>query len=354
MRRFGSLRVKGHAEDVDVQQGRVRLVDQQGNAEADTAADFSRRHQSGFLIDAQHRLLKANSKRYPIMLDLHRFMIAVARETVNHDGRGGTAPDPLIWDQGGRPKARKLAIRVNVDLASLPGPPGFLGGPWIQVRGGGIFVLKMLLGLTVLVFCLDLLLFSIPCIGQLVLMTWVILGVSFFGTSYPFFEQWTGHRMLSEKVTRPHVSANRPMLIPSVLVSEGIEIRHCCQFLSSLVRALAKLPGGLGRFLPCRIGSHMSRLRHLGWNQCSHGLTSRPLESCHHQCLQALCGVLGYPNGSALELLDGTLELRHCTTLFTMRFTPWSLPRVGNGGGKRQSIRSGGVNRVRLTRKTRP
>ena len=22
--------------------------------------------------------------------------------TVNHDGRGGTAPDPLVWDQGGR------------------------------------------------------------------------------------------------------------------------------------------------------------------------------------------------------------------------------------------------------------
>ena len=46
--------------------------------------------------------------------------------------------DPLIWDQGGRPKARKLAARVNVDLASLPGPPGFLDGPWIQVHGGRI------------------------------------------------------------------------------------------------------------------------------------------------------------------------------------------------------------------------
>ena len=38
-----------------------------------------------------------------------------------------------------------------------------------------------------------------------------------------------------------------------------------------LVRALAKLPGGLGRFLPCELGSQISRLRHLGWNQCSHG-----------------------------------------------------------------------------------
>ena len=61
------------------------------------------------------------------MLQLQRFLIviAVARFTVNHDGRGGTAPDPLVWDQGGRPKARKLDVRVNVDLASLPDPPGF-------------------------------------------------------------------------------------------------------------------------------------------------------------------------------------------------------------------------------------
>ena len=48
-------------------------------------------------------------------------------------------------------------------------------------------------------------------------------------------------------------------------------------------------------------------------------------------------GVLGYPKGSALELLDGTLKLRHCTNLFTKRFLPWSLPRVGSGIGKRHS-----------------
>ena len=75
------------------------------------------------------------------------------------------------------------------------------------------------------------------------------------------FEQWAGHRLLSEKVTRPRTIASRLILIPSVPVSEGIEIRHGCQFISSLVRALAKLPGGLGRFLPCELGSHMSRLR---------------------------------------------------------------------------------------------
>ena len=176
------------------------------------------------------------------------------------------------------------------------------------------------------------------------------------------FEQWAGHRLLSEKVTRPHVRAGRPILLPSVPVSEGIEVRHWCQFLSSLIRALAKLPGGLGRFMPCNLGSHLSRLRHVGWNQCSHGLDSRPLESCHHQCLKALCGVFGYPKGSALELQDGTLKLRHCTDLFTKRFPPWSLPMVGSGNGKRHSVTTDHLpdisstvgKRVRLTKKTRP
>ena len=103
----------------------------------------------------------------------------------------------------------------------------------------------------------------------------------------------------------------------------------------------------------------MSRLRHVGWNQCSHGLDSRPLESCHHQCLKAMCGVLGYPKGSALELLDGTLKLRYCTALFTKRFPPWSLPNVGYGVGKSHVITPGhlpdaggnGGTGVRLTRK---
>ena len=58
------------------------------------------------------------------------------RVSVNHDGRGGTALDALVWDQGGLKKRRKIQVRVNVDLATLPGPPGFLQGSWMQVSGG--------------------------------------------------------------------------------------------------------------------------------------------------------------------------------------------------------------------------
>ena len=41
--------------------------------------------------------------------------------------------DPLVWDQGGAIKARKLDIRVNVDLGSHPGPPAwFLEGALVS------------------------------------------------------------------------------------------------------------------------------------------------------------------------------------------------------------------------------
>ena len=62
-------KVKGQ----DVQHGRVRLEDQLGNAEADTAADLGRRHQSEVVIDPRRRLLKVRSHWYPIMLQLRRF-----------------------------------------------------------------------------------------------------------------------------------------------------------------------------------------------------------------------------------------------------------------------------------------
>ena len=44
-----------------------------------------------------------------------------------------------------------------------------------------------------------------------------------FGVSYLevliLFEPWAAHRLLSEKVTRPHVRAHRPIFISSVPVS---------------------------------------------------------------------------------------------------------------------------------------
>ena len=71
----------------------------------------------------------------------------------------------------------------------------------------------------------------------------------------------------------------RPISVSAVPVGPGTDIGRSCRFLGSLIRFLALLSGGLFRFLPCRIGANHCRLRHLGWEKCGHGLTSRPRET---------------------------------------------------------------------------
>ena len=116
-------KVKGHAADVDVDPGRFRLEEEHGNAEADAAADLGRRHQSELRMDAGRVLLNARNHWYPIM-QLRRFMIAVSGVTFNHDGRGGSAPDPLVWDHGvGRSSARPISALMWI-LPLFLGHPG--------------------------------------------------------------------------------------------------------------------------------------------------------------------------------------------------------------------------------------
>ena len=46
-------------------------------------------------MDVRRALVNSRELWYPIMQQLHRFMIAISLVTVNHEGMGGTAPDPL-------------------------------------------------------------------------------------------------------------------------------------------------------------------------------------------------------------------------------------------------------------------
>ena len=131
-------KVKGHATDADVDQGRVRLEDRLGNAEADAAADLGGRHQCELVMDAWRGLLKVRARWCPIMQQLHRLMIAVSRVAVNHDGKGSSALTHLFGIMGQRGRCEGLILGLKVDLASLPGPRGFLNGPWMQVHGGCI------------------------------------------------------------------------------------------------------------------------------------------------------------------------------------------------------------------------
>ena len=124
--------VKGHADEGMVLDGRVREVDRIGNDAADEAADFGRRRVGNAVTDARRNLSGVRGRWYPVILDLHRFFIAISRAVVNHDGRDGTVPDPLVWSAGAHPKRRRLVHAVR-DRAFLPGPPGIGDSEWVNV-----------------------------------------------------------------------------------------------------------------------------------------------------------------------------------------------------------------------------
>ena len=84
--------MKGHADDGMFLDGRVREVDRIGNDAADEAANFGRRSVGHVFIDARRNLSGVCGRWYPVILDLHRFFIAISRAVLNHDGNEGTAP----------------------------------------------------------------------------------------------------------------------------------------------------------------------------------------------------------------------------------------------------------------------
>ena len=95
---------------------------------AEEAADFGRRRVDPVIIDAR-RVCRCWC---PIILDLHRFFIAISRAVVNHDNREGTAPDPLVWSACALPKRRRLVDAVR-NHAVLPGPAVIWTSDWVSV-----------------------------------------------------------------------------------------------------------------------------------------------------------------------------------------------------------------------------
>ena len=87
--------------------------------------------------------------------------------------------------------------------------------------------------------------------------------------------------------------------------------------------------GGLGRFLPCRIGVNHCRHRSIGWERSGHGLTSRPLEASGAGFLDDLLSLFGYPSGSGQSLVDGSLRMRSCSANFSHKNPTWGLPHSG-------------------------
>ena len=100
--------------------GRDALLLDESLDAADEAADFGRRRVGPAVTDARRNLCGVCGRWYPVILDLHRFFIAISGAVVNHDGNEGNAPGPVVWSAGALPKRRRLVHAVR-DLAMLPG-----------------------------------------------------------------------------------------------------------------------------------------------------------------------------------------------------------------------------------------
>ena len=119
-------KVKGHADEGMVLDGRVRELDRLGNDAADEAADSGRRRVSNAVIDARRNLCGVCGRWYPVSSDLPRFFIAISRVVVilmvgwhrSLDGAldsGNVSSAWMIW-----------ASEVE---AALPDAYRFAGGP---------------------------------------------------------------------------------------------------------------------------------------------------------------------------------------------------------------------------------
>ena len=319
-------KVKGHADEDMVLHGRVRGEDKLGNDAADEAADFGRRRVSPAVIDARRNLSGVCGRWYPVILDLHRFFIAISRAVVNHDGREGTAPDPLVWSAGTLHKRRRL-VHAFRDRAFLPGPPGIWESEWLHVPSSAVRADDV----AHWPYSSGLLVKWVSFFGNL---QWPVggldLGVGGSGISYVelviLYELWAGERLSLERAVPWYLRPGRPISVSAVPFGPGIDIWRSCHFIGSIMRSLCFFPGGLGRFVPCSIGANHCRLRHIGWERCGHGLTSLPL--CPF--LNELLRLFGYLSGSAGALPAGTLPLRYCTPRFAGRIPTWRLPVPGH------------------------
>ena len=107
-------KVKGHATDDDVEPGRVRLADKEGNAEADAAADLGRRHPP--LLHVRElpefaSLMSMDRSRWPRYLLWHGWLPGL-------NGTGGRTPWAACCDL-----ERSLGA-YPVDESTFWTPPG--------------------------------------------------------------------------------------------------------------------------------------------------------------------------------------------------------------------------------------
>ena len=230
-------------------------------------------------------------------------MVAISRIEVNHDGYGGTAPDAMVWDNGGLVKPRASSLRIALGILWIPpfSSPSMmsLSGPTVSISsrvfllfGHAAWVLLIWANLVFLTLSCFLCLRYMQAIGCLVKKLFL----------------------------------RRPLVHSGFPVRFGQEIQHGCQFLHGLFQVSGPPSWWPGQIhpLPTWCSLHQAVACRVG--QCGHGLSSRPCESCDAQVVKPLLDFFGYPEGAATELYNCTLKLRYSCLPFSKRFPSWPVP----------------------------
>ena len=228
---------------------------------------------------------------------------------------------------------REDGLRCGIGF--LPGPPDLWVGSWITVAVTPVFAVILKFGF----FSVGML---VKWVAFLLFLHWPadgcdlgVGGVSFVELLI-LYEIWAGERLELEKAVLRYRRPGRSISVSAVPFGPGTDIWRSCRFIGALFRGLRDLPLGLRRFVPCDIGANHCRLRHIGWERCGHGLTSRPRESasrtfltCFWSCsviwmgLLLLCWLVFYPFGIVLPGLLVNFPLGSFLT--RVMFVSWLL-----------------------------
>ena len=109
------------------------------------------------------------------------------------------------------------------------------------------------------------------------------------------YELWAGERLSLEKSHPRYLRPGRPISVSAVPFGPGIDIWRSCRFIDALMRSLFLLLVGFGDLSLALLVHNHCRLRHVGWENCGHGRTSRPRESASELFLNELLSLFRYP-----------------------------------------------------------
>ena len=319
-------KVKGHADEDMVLDGRVREVDRLGNNAADEAADSM---QSSMLVGICLRYVGVGILFFLIFIGFSLPFLELW--STMHDGRDGTAPDPLVLFAGALPKRRRLVHAVR-DRAFLPGPLGIWDSEWVCILASAICAEDI----AHWPYTPGLLVEWVSILGSL---HWPAGGLDLRvgGISYVelliLFELGAGERLSLEKAHPRYLRPGRPISVSAVPFGPGIDIWRSCRFIGAMLRSLCLLPGGLG--LLCLALVVLITVGFVIWvgrgvvMVLLLGLGKVPLSLFSNELLS----LFGDLPGSARALLAGTPPLRYCAARFASRTPTWRLPVPGHVAG---------------------